>query len=353
MRGWWALVIVLAGGAVAPAQYQSLYSARQVNRRIAGQVIDYTRNGLGDRRLWSPVLGQHRDLYVYLPPGYDPANAYPLVLWLHGSFGDEHGFLGTARLECLDQLIRTGAVPPLILAAPDGTCNGLNLITSGHSFFIDSGCGGAFETHVVAEVIPFLMTRYSVRPERQAHAIIGLSAGGFGAMGLAIKHRCYFGSAVSVAGAINLRYWNVRGDYQADFSPATYRWNNRYDPHLVVGSYAAGLVRLQAQDFLTSAFGRGPEVVAAVQRNNPADLLFTTGLAPGELAMLVTFGRRDQLNMDAQAESFVWLASTRGVSVDVMIDPEGGHTPRFFEQMMPSVYVWLAHGLLPPVRADR
>src|SRR5438309_2333564 len=57
---------------------------RQLNGQLAGRVDDYTANHGQDNRLWAASLGQKRDVYVYVPPGYDAAKRYPLVIWLHG-----------------------------------------------------------------------------------------------------------------------------------------------------------------------------------------------------------------------------------------------------------------------------
>ena len=52
--------------------------------------------------LFATVLGRPRDLYVYLPPGYDPSIAYPVILFLHGADVDEHDFLDPGDLKALD-----------------------------------------------------------------------------------------------------------------------------------------------------------------------------------------------------------------------------------------------------------
>ena len=59
------------------------------NHKLAGQVVDHTNNHGRDRRIFSPALDEKRDLYVYLPPGYRPVQAYPLAIFLHGFRGDE------------------------------------------------------------------------------------------------------------------------------------------------------------------------------------------------------------------------------------------------------------------------
>ena len=56
--------------------------------------------------VWSreTALQEKRDLYVYLPPGFDATKRYPFVFWLHGIVQDEKGFL-TAGLPQIDAAI--------------------------------------------------------------------------------------------------------------------------------------------------------------------------------------------------------------------------------------------------------
>ena len=77
-----------------------------------------------------PSCGRPRDLYVYLPPGYDPSIAYPLILFLHGADVDEHDFLDPGDLKALDGMMSRGEIPPVIIAAPDGTYERLEYLGS-------------------------------------------------------------------------------------------------------------------------------------------------------------------------------------------------------------------------------
>src|SRR5262249_62399560 len=63
------------------------------------KIVDHTANHGKDNRIWSRSLYQRRDLYVYLPPGYDPSQRYPLILWLHGFTQDEQSFPNLVRSE--------------------------------------------------------------------------------------------------------------------------------------------------------------------------------------------------------------------------------------------------------------
>ena len=213
-----ALLALALANFPANAQVFDLVNLDHLNKKLQGRVVDFTQNHGADRRIVSPILGRPRDLYVYLPPGYDPSVAYPLIVFLHGADVDEHDFLDPGDLKAIDYMMSHGGMPPAIIAAPDGTYEGTNWITSTHSLWVN-GQGGRFEDHIVAEVVPFVMQLYSVRPERDAHALLGISAGGYGAMAIAIKHRDIFGIVATIAGPLNMRYDNRRGVYGDDFDP--------------------------------------------------------------------------------------------------------------------------------------
>jgi enterochelin esterase-like enzyme len=182
------VLLICSIAASAQAQQQQFRSVRLINEKLAGRIDDYTHNHCEDNRIYSSLLGRKQDVYVYVPPGYDPSRGYPLVLWLHGSFGDEHAFLDTAQLVWLDEQIRSGCIPPMIVACADGICTGRNCMLAPHSFYAN-GCCGAFETNLVSEVLTFVQSRYAVCPARGHHALVGVSAGGSGAMRIAMKYR--------------------------------------------------------------------------------------------------------------------------------------------------------------------
>lgn len=70
-----AAFVILVMTLPARGQYLGCVNLERVNRRLSGPVVDYTTNHGSDRRIYSTVLGTPRDLYVYLPPGYDPSHA--------------------------------------------------------------------------------------------------------------------------------------------------------------------------------------------------------------------------------------------------------------------------------------
>ncbi|MHC5542093.1 alpha/beta hydrolase [Singulisphaera rosea] len=332
----------------ASAQFLARASIDRINRKLQGQVDDYTHNHGQDRRIFSTILGMPRDLYVYTPPGYSPACAYPVLLYFHIGSVDEHVFIGTNWLPQLDRMIACGEFPPVVVACADGLISGEDRYRSPHSFYIN-GCGGRFQDHIVQEVLPFVMQKYSIRPEREAHAILGTSAGGFGAMNLALKRRDLFGAVATLAGPLNIRYTTTSGDSHEDFDPSTFRWKDDYNPDEVIGRFYGGLRPVRAKKYIRPVFGEGPGVSARVALDNPADLLSSTDVQPGQLAIYVNYPERDNYNFDAQAQSFAWLAAQKGVEVTQEYAPRGRHNLSYFRNNHERAYRWLAQHLLPPV----
>src|SRR5437879_2961882 len=134
--GTFLALILIANPALAGGKFRQISFHRR-NSHLAGQLVDYTHNHGEDRRIWSNALGEPRDLYVYLPPGFDPAQQYPAMLWLHGFMQDEQSFLWNQVVDNLDHAIAQGQLPPVIVAIPDGSLSGRPQLLSASSFFIN------------------------------------------------------------------------------------------------------------------------------------------------------------------------------------------------------------------------
>ena len=228
-------------------------------------------------------------------------------------------------------MIRAGIVPPVVVAMPDGSIDGEKGKGSPSSFFMN-GVNGRFEDHIIQEIIPFLQSNYSIRPERQAHAIAGGSAGGFAALSIAIRYRQFFGMAATLNAPVNMLYDTRNEDPRADFDPSTYQWQEEYHPRQIVGQFLCGLYTSRVEDFF-----------------EPATLLLTSNLQPGELAIYLNYGALDEFNFDAHAESFAWLAAQQGIAVTVHRDPRGRHNRPYFRRNQRYAFSWIGSQILPPI----
>jgi len=76
-------------------------------------------------------------------------------------------------------------------------------------------------------------------------------------------------------------------------------------------------------------------------------MLDSYDLREGELGMYIGYGGRDQFNIDAQVESFLYRARQRGLTVGVGYDPDGKHDLATALRLMPAALEWLYPRLAP------
>jgi hypothetical protein len=63
--------------------------------------------------------------------------------------------------------------------------------------------------------------------------------------------------------------------------------------------------------------------------------------------MYIAYGLRDQFNIDAQVESFLYRARELGLTVGVGYDPKGHHNTHTALRLLPGVLEWLKPRLAP------
>jgi S-formylglutathione hydrolase FrmB len=322
----------------------------RTNRRLHGMVVDHTHNHGADRRIWSEALHEKRDLYVYLPPCFDPAKCYPIMVWLHGFAQDECSFLKQI-VGPLDRAIAEGKIPPLIVAAPDGTVDGethLCATFNKGSFYINSKAG-AFENYIMQDVWCFLLANYPILPQREFHVLAGASMGGGGAYSLAFKYRDQFGIVIGVYPPLNTRWVNCHGRYRSKFDPCCWGWRTDFSRHEVVARFVGIPVRLRL--ILDPIIDRRdkPRAIEDISRENPLEMLDRLDIQEGDLSMYVAYGGRDQFFMDAQIESFLYRAREKGITISVGYLRRGKHDLRTAYRLMPGIFEWL-RPQLPDVR---
>lgn len=321
-----------------------------LNAKLSGQVHDYTANHGADRRIVAAALNQRRDVYVYVPPGYDAAKRYPLVIWLHGLAQDEKTFLELVGE--FDRGMSSGALPKCVIVAPDGTVDGRAALRAPVTLYLNSPLG-RYEDYILYDVWNLATTNYNIRPERGAHVLAGASMGAFGAYNLAIKNKTEFGVVVGILPPLNLRYSDCRGRYHADFNPACFEFTTQYRPNEPLAQFGPfGIVKIRQRQVLAPVFGEGPDVVSKIAAQNPAEMLAAYDLKPGELEMFAGYGQCDEFNFDAQTESFAYLARNRGLTVHTAMVPGGRHDRATGLALMPAFTEWIRPRLEPYAPKD-
>ncbi len=324
----------------APRALLGPHQVQRVNRQLHGQLIGFTRTGGADHRIWSPALHQRRDLLVYLPPGYDPNRKYPLAIFLHGAGQDEQFFL-QALVTPFDRAISRGKLPPVIIAVPDGSIRGRATLLQPASFWADSRAGN-FEQYLMVDVWNFLFEHFSIRPDRESHALMGVSMGGSSAFALAIKHKDRVKVAIGLMPLLNLRYVDCRQKYRAPFEPDCNALRDRFRGWEPLGRRRLFVLRFS--DLFVPLYGRGAKALAGMSSINPLELMIASSLRPGELDLYAGYGEKDEFNVGAQVESFLSCAHQRGIEVTVDRDPIGGHDLATGLRLFPHVLPWAAEG---------
>ena len=139
----------------------------------------------------SKLLGREIRYGVYLPPSYatSPVKKYPVLYFLHGLFEDETRWSsrgGTDQI--MDRMIADGKIGEFIVAIPNGAT----------SFWVNTRDGKEkWEDMILTEFIPMIESNYRVNASRTSRGISGTSMGGYGALGIAMKHPDLFGSVSS------------------------------------------------------------------------------------------------------------------------------------------------------------
>lgn len=143
----------------------------------------------------SRILKQAVHYCVQLPPGYDakesPPRRYPVLYFLHGLGQNEQTLFSTGGWSVIEDLRRQHKIDDFLVVAPEGK----------RSFYINSpGDSFRYSDFFLQEFIPYVESKYRVRPGRRGRAITGVSMGGYGALRFAFAHPEMF-SAVSAQSA--------------------------------------------------------------------------------------------------------------------------------------------------------
>jgi enterochelin esterase-like enzyme len=164
------LVVALdSGGAHAP---------------LHGRVVDVSFHS---RALAGPLA-----LVVYLPPGYGSGSTrYPVVYFLHGLPASPVAYRNIGFLaRALDRLRRKA-----ILVAPQGAKD-----NDGDPEYLDWGPGRDWETAISGQVPRFVDSHFRTIAHRNGRALVGVSAGGYGAVLLTLHHLHEFSVVESWSG---------------------------------------------------------------------------------------------------------------------------------------------------------
>ena len=172
--------------------------------------------------LQSRILGETVHYCVMLPPGYDTAIAghsprrYPVLYFLHGLGDNEQTMFKGGGWDLIQDLRQKGQVSDFLVVTPEGK----------RSFYINSADGRVrYSDFFIREFIPYIESHYSIRRERSARAISGVSMGGYGALRFAFAYPELFSSVSAQSAALV-----AEPSQQAESGPLGTVFGNPIDP---------------------------------------------------------------------------------------------------------------------------
>lgn len=161
---------------------------------LSWEVRDVPRGSVTEHFYRSALIGDHRNYYVYTPPGYDPRRdrPYPALYLLHGLTDDASAWVRGGRANViLDNLIADGRAEPMLVVmtlgygAPDvlEVMRGRQVDPVRWQVNVTR-----FTEALLQEVIPQVEQRYHTATTRDQRAIAGLSMGGGQALYTGLNH---------------------------------------------------------------------------------------------------------------------------------------------------------------------
>lgn len=171
--------------------------------------FDRPRDGIAHGRLEmveydSKTVGNSRKALIYTPPGYSADKKYPVLYLLHGIGGDEEEWRrGGQPNVILDNLIADKMAVPMIVVMPNGRAQPNdraegNVMATAPAF-------ANFEQDLLADLIPFIESKYSVKAGREDRALAGLSMGGGQSLNFGLGHLDTFAWVGGFSSAPNTR----------------------------------------------------------------------------------------------------------------------------------------------------
>jgi enterochelin esterase-like enzyme len=190
----------------------------------------------GGQLLTGTFPGTKRPGYVYLPPHFNPKTRYPVVFLLHGLPGSPSEYVdGVQAAAFADREIAQGKLSPFIAVIP----------AAGDDAGYGGEWAGPWEQALVDQVLPWVDAQLPVRDDRAGRILAGLSAGGFGAVNVALRHPGLFGAVESWSGY----FTPLRDGPFAHASKATLTAN---DPILLARADASKLRRERVRFYLST-----------------------------------------------------------------------------------------------------
>jgi len=150
------------------------------------------RGTIIERSFESRAIRSRLRFAVYLPSGYATGRErYPVLYYLHGLPATGNAFL---TFGFVPRVLEQRGLRAIVVA-PQGARDG-----DSDPEYLDWGPGRNWETAIAGELPAYVDAHYRTIPGRDGRALIGVSAGGYGAFLLTLHHLASFAAVESWSG---------------------------------------------------------------------------------------------------------------------------------------------------------
>jgi S-formylglutathione hydrolase FrmB len=277
---------------------------------------------------------------VLLPDNYNPRKRYPLLVLLSGLNGDYASYAHAG-----DTVVFNGFKG--IVVMPEGADGWYT------DWWNDGERGSpAWESYELNEVIPAILARFPILPQRRYHAIAGISMGGLGAAYLGGRLPGFFGSVASLSGFVDPQYFAPITDPAMGFLSSAQQngdndWDAVYGPPY--GFYATGhnpteLVMNLEQTRVFVSSGNGQPSSAEMSQYN-ANTAALACVDPAGGACYTGDWATEKEIIYPMSQNYDQALVGAGVNTTFEVQP-GGHDDPHFRQELQAMLAW---GLFKPV----
>lgn len=152
----------------------------------------YTKRTIAREEVPSVYLNEARGVKIVLPPGYNELVSYPA---LYCQDGDDFIQFGRTATQATRLILDEGMEPVILV------CVEVDKRKRTDEYAPD---GARFESYVrffAEELVPYVQSRYPVRPDREDRVIAGDSLGGTVSLHIALEYPELFHRVLSLSGA--------------------------------------------------------------------------------------------------------------------------------------------------------
>lgn len=151
-----------------------LYAAEVADHTIAGEVRVL-------RGLYSPLMGNRRDLYIYLPPSYHLTEQHYPVIYMHDGqnlFDDRLSYAGEWHVDETMEALSTEGLEAIVVGVANTGATRMREYNPYHHTRFGSGQGEAYIRFLIETVKPMIDNQFRTLTGRDSTSILGSSMGG-------------------------------------------------------------------------------------------------------------------------------------------------------------------------------